>query len=216
MVMQRREFHIHVNALSLAEGSATSLEGCGFEFKPFELLEAGTSYTPVIHYSFKSHDQTEFEHAFNTANRVLQHDSLFVGYVEGEFVRRRDNIFPSNELRPPVAPIFMLELTPPTIWRESEVHVVVEAFDGVEEALSMRAFYKSLITKGEKLYAVLTAQGTGTVISGIYLELFAHLQSYSTVEVAMKEEVLVQFFKSKHFNWTAPQTTGFQIIRRSQ
>lgn len=214
--MQRREFHIHVNALSLGEGSPTSLQGCGFELKPFELSEAGTSYTPVLHYSFKSHDETECEYAFDSARRVLQQDALFVGYVEAEVVSRRDTIVPSNELKLPIPQIVVLELRPPSIWRESEVHVVVEAFEGVEEALGMRAFYKSLITKGGKLFSVLTAQGPRSVISGLYSELRAHLQSHSTVAVDIKEEVLVQFFKSKCFNWAAPQTTGFQIMIEGQ
>ena len=210
--MRGSEFHIHVNALSLGEASVTSLQGCGFELKPFELSEAGTSYTPVLHYSFKSHGETECEYAFDSARRVLQQDALFVGYLEAEVVSRRDTIVPSNELKLPIPQIVVLELKPPSIWRESEVHVVVEAFEGVEDALGMRAFYKSLITKGGKLYAVLTAQGSRPVISGLYSDLRAHLQAHSTVAVNMKEEVLLQYIKSKCFNWAAPQTTGFHII----
>jgi hypothetical protein len=211
-----REYHIHVNGLAVSPAAATNLRGCGYRLRPFDFSVEGTCYTPLIHYSYKTNSESDFEFSFKSAELILSEDNSFIGYVEGEFVNRRYDIEPNSRSIERSQVDLRLDLEPAKQWREAEVHMVAQSGARITQLAQAANFYKSGIDKGGKLFEICTAQGTTQTIARLYDALMEFGQSFSDVPLSLKEEVLLKLFTSKRFNWLPPQVGSFHYHRVGQ
>jgi hypothetical protein len=207
-----REYHVHVNVLTISNDAANSLLYNGFSSKPFLLGEYNTNYTPLNHFSLKITKEEEFETCWESVVGTLKADPEFVGYAEGEYVSNSLEIIGSSELVNNRCSKFSLALGIPKLWRESEVHITVPTQSKHSKILRDANFYLSRTKKNEKVYDVFTAQGSEKVISALFNELTAeHSFLNQDIPVTIKQENLLKNFSSTHFNWLPPQVKSFNF-----
>jgi hypothetical protein len=199
-----KEFHIHVDALTLSNDFENHLiGGLGFWRSDFSGHPAGVEhFEPPHHLTIKLSTSTEFRNTFDSLVSYAQTNSPMKGYLEGEFIALDEDLeeraFDSSVKSP-----FKIHKTtlPPGGFRESEIHVVLnrdESEPRLLQSLLDMGLYTAYIPKPYGTAQVFTVQGSKEKIQSILPSLKEYLENAGgAVNCSIKEERVADWWLSE-------------------
>lgn len=172
------EFHIHVNAERVAPSVERYLKSLDFTRKDFAgHPDRQVGHEPANHLTRKSFSSKEFNRIFRHVARHFETVGGITGYVEGEFLHRRD-VIPEAEFDDAILVPFTITTGPQKVFRKSEIHVTLNNTSSdlrVLYRLTDMGLFSSLLPKHGYLAQVFTVQGTREEITLLYSLLRSYL-----------------------------------------
>ena len=198
------EFHIHVDAEEISEQFRTELiSGWGFCESDFAGHPDGAEgFEPPHHLTRKTQSGKEFQRIFDTVRDFAANPGAMKGYIEGEYVPS-DEDFQETPFDPSVAPPqirLSLEAVPPGLFRESEVHIVMDADRSDPRLISyLRAIglFSAYMNKPYGRAVIFTAGGSRRDIASLLDSLRLYLSlAGGSIKGSIKEERIINYWLS--------------------
>lgn len=203
--MNKTEFHLHIDADEDIPGDVEKhlKEKLEFWEHDFSGHPSGyPHYEPVRHLTAKPLNGKELRQQFRAVTAYLEAVGLR-GYVEAEVIPANRRIelpeIPFNSDSPPPRELNLAPL-PPGAFRESEIHLTLDAVHSDERAVKRlleAGYFGALLEKPWGTCLVLTVQGSRADINAMWAELEEYLRNSGGLRRAkLKEERIIDYWIS--------------------
>lgn len=174
------ELHIHINAAYIAPYLEHYVTRLGFLRRDFSGHPAGKhGYEPKVHLSRKVYSSKEFKILFEHLIQQAKGTGGLIGYIEGEFVARR-NIVPEKKYDKWIPIPFKVTTRPQHRFRKSEIHLSLDnkkSHPLIIDSLHKIGMVSAFLPKGYHVTQVFTLQGTLDQIFQLYSLLFGYVKA---------------------------------------
>lgn len=199
-----RQFHIHVDAWELSAAFGEQLrEEWKFVTSDFAGHPEGTEgFEPPHHLTYKTRSSAEFRRVFDAVFAAAQATGAMRGYIEGEFLPIDEDL-PEKpfdpSVRPPIRAIRLGSL-PPDSFRESEIHIVMDADRSdprLQRILADMGLFSAYMNKSYGRAVIFTAGGPRDHIGALLEPLRKYLHEVGgAVAGSIKEERIAAYWLS--------------------
>lgn len=194
------ELHIHINAAYIAPYLERYVTRLGFLRRDFSGHPVGKhEYEPKIHLSRKLYSSKEFKVLFEQVVQQAKSSGGLIGYIEGEFVARR-NIIPEEKYDKRIPIPFKVTTRPQHRFRKSEIHLSLDSKQShplIIDSLYEMGMVSAFLPKGYHMMQVFTLQGTLDQMFLLYSLLFGYVKGAGgIVGGTIKEERTARSWQS--------------------